>query len=133
MLKALAALLGAVALVPNAASVPTPSQPGPWHLVGRVATSRIGAPMHVARTAQNMKALAFVVTSTSKRRMTVVWASYCEFNSDDDYTESYSGKLSGVGRITYYPHVFDGATLCNVAFATRPVKGARARAAVFAY
>ena len=133
MIHAFAALLGAAALVPSAAGVPAPSQPGPWQLVGKAATSRIGAPMHVARTAQNMKALAFVVTSTSNRRMTVFWASYCEFQSDDDYTESYSGKLSGVGRITYYPHVFDGATLCDVAFGVRPVKGARVKAAVFDY
>jgi len=89
--------------------------------------------MHVARTATNMKALAFVVLSTSSRRMTVFWASYCEFQSDDDYTEAYSGKLSGVGRITYFPHVFDGATLCDVALGIRPVKGARVKAAVFAY
>ena len=80
-----------------------------------------------------MKALAFVVTSRSARKIHVVWASYCEFNSDDDYTESYNGKLSGVGRITYYPHVFDGATHCDVAVNTEPIKGARSSIAVFAY
>ena len=77
--------------------------------------------------------LAFVVASQSPRRIHVVWASYCEFNSDDDYTESYSGKLSGAGRITYYPHVFDGATNCDVAVNADPVKGARVVAAVYSY
>jgi hypothetical protein len=130
--QALAALVGAAALVPSATSVAATPQPGPWHLVGKPASSRIDAPLHVARTAQGMKALAFVVTSTSSRRINVVWASYCEFQSDDDYTESYSGTLSGVGNITYFPHVFDGATLCDVAVSTRRVKGARVNIAVFA-
>ena len=80
-----------------------------------------------------MTALTFVVTSTSSRRINVSWASYCEFQSDDDYTESYSGKLHGVGRVTYYPHVFDGATLCDVAVSTLRVRGARVNMAVFAY
>jgi hypothetical protein len=60
----------------------------------------------------------------------VSWNSYCEFESDG-YTEDYSGRLSGVGRITHYPHVFDGATLCYVAINTAAVKGARVTAAVF--
>jgi len=46
------------------------------------------------------------------------WTSYCEEQSDDGYTEDYAGKLSGVGRVTYYPHVFDGATLCYVTVST---------------
>ncbi|MDP9284970.1 MAG: hypothetical protein M3P41_08480 [Actinomycetota bacterium] len=68
--------------------------------------------MHVYRTALGTKALAFVVTSRSPRRIHVSWSSYCEEQSDDGYTENYQGKLSGVARITSYPHVFDGATLC---------------------
>ena len=80
-----------------------------------------------------MKALAFVVTSKSPRKIHVVWASYCEFNSDDDYTESYSGKLSGVTRITYYPHVFDGATHCDLSVYVAAIKGARVVAGVFSY
>jgi hypothetical protein len=38
-----------------------------------------------------------------------------------------------VGRVTYYPHVFDGATLCYVNLNTRPIRGARVSAAVFSY
>jgi len=130
---AVAAGLAAVALVPSGATLSPPSQPGPWQVVGKVTTSRIGAKLHISRTVQGMKALAFVVASQSPRRIHVVWASYCEFNSDDDYTESYSGKLSGAGRITYYPHVFDGATNCDVAVNADPVKGARVVAAVYSY
>jgi hypothetical protein len=137
MLRVAAGVLAAAALASSAAAapsgVPPPSQPGPWRLLGKSPTSRINGRLHVSRTVRNMKALAFVVTSKSPRKIHVVWASYCEFNSDDDYTESYSGKLSGVGRITSYPHVFDGATLCDVAVNTDPVKGARVSIGVFSY
>jgi len=103
VLKALATGFAALTLVPAGnASVQPPSQPGPWRLVGKAAVSRIGAHLHVSRSAQNMKALAFVVTSKSPRKVHVTWASYCEFYSDDDYTESYNGTLRGVGRITSY-------------------------------
>jgi hypothetical protein len=137
VLKVAAGVLTATALASPAVGrptgVPPPTQPGPWHLLGKAPTSRIDGRLHVSRTVRNMKALAFVVTSRSTRRIHVVWASYCEFNSDDDYTESYSGKLSGIGRITSYPHVFDGATLCDVAVNTEPVKGARVSIGVFSY
>jgi hypothetical protein len=135
VLKALATGFIAFALVPAGAgaSVPPPSQPGPWKPVGKVAVSRINAHLHVSRSAENMKALAFVVTSKSLRKVHVTWASYCEFYSDDDYTESYNGTLRGVGNITSYPHVFDGATRCDVAVNTDAVKGARVTIAVFAY
>jgi len=119
--------------MPSPASVTPPSQPGPWKQVGKASTSRIGAKLHVSRTALGMKALAFVVASRSPRRIHVSWASYCEEQSDDGYTEDYTGRLSGVGRITYYPHVFDGATLCSVWFHTDAIKGARVTAAVFSY
>ena len=127
------AALTAFALVPTATNVTPPSQPGPWRQVGKAATSRVGAKLHVSRSAMNMKALAFVVASRSPRRLHVEWASYCEEQSDDGYTESYTGKLSGVGRITYYPHVFDGATTCDVWINASPVKGARVVAGVFSY
>ena len=134
MLKLVAPLIAALALAPaTGAAVQPPAQPGPWQLVGKVAVSRIHAHLHVSRSAQNMKALAFVVTSKSARRIHVTWASYCEFYSDDDYTESYNGTLRGVGRITSYPHVFDGATRCDVAVNADAVKGARVTIAVFAY
>ena len=80
-----------------------------------------------------MTALAFVAASRSPHRMHVTWFSYCEFNSDDDYTESYSGKLSGVHRITYYPHVFESATHCDVSVNVAGIKGARVVGAVFSY
>ena len=131
--KALAAGVAALTLAPSGVTLAPPSQPGPWQVVGKVATSRLGAKLHISRTARGMKAVAFVVASKSPRRIHVVWASYCEFNSDDDYTESYSGRLSGVGRITYYPHVFDGATNCDVAVNADPVKGGRVVAAVYSY
>ncbi len=132
--KGLAAGLAALAFVPSAASLNPPSQqPGAWQVVGKIATSRVGAKLHISRTVLGMKALAFVVASQSPRRIHVVWASYCEFNSDDDYTESYSGKLSGVRRVEYYPHVFDGATNCDVAVNADPIKGARVVAAVYSY
>lgn len=80
-----------------------------------------------------MKALAFVVTSRSSRRINVEWTSYCEEQSDDGYTEDFSGTLRGVGRITSYPHVFDGATQCYVVVNAAGIKGARVSAAVFSY
>lgn len=120
-------------LAPAGAGIPPPTQPGPWKQVGNAATSRLGAKLHLSRTVLDMKALAFVVTSRSPRRIHVRWASYCEFTSDDDYTEDYSGTLSGVRRITHYPHVFDGATLCYVSVNAAAIRGARVSAAVFSY
>jgi len=131
--KGLLAAVAAMTLVPSSARLMPPSDPGAWHAVGKVVTSRPHTELHLSRTTVGMKALAFVVASKSPRRIHVVWASYCEFNSDDDYTESYSGRLSGVGRIEHYPHVFAGATSCDVAFAVDPIKGARTVAAVYAY
>src|SRR3954447_12873783 len=134
VLRVLAVGIAALALAPaGSATVPPPAQPGPWKLVGKVAVSRINAHLHVSRSPQNMKALAFVVTSKSPRKLHVIWSSYCEFYSDDDYTESYNGTLRGVGKITSYPHVFDGATRCDLAVNADAVKGARVTIAVFAY
>jgi hypothetical protein len=134
VLRIVALATSAVALAPATGSgVAPPAQPGPWQLVGKVSTSRIGTRLHVSRSAQNMKALAFVVTSKSPRKMRVRWTSYCEFYSDDDYTESYYGTLRGVGRITSYPHVFQDATRCDVAVNTDALKGTRVTVAVFAY
>jgi hypothetical protein len=128
----IAASVAALALTGPAAVTP-PSQPGPWKQVGKTATSRLGAKMHVSRTAMGVKAVAFVLTSRSPLRIHVSWASYCEEQSDDGYTENFQGTLSGVGRITYYPHVFDGATVCYVWLNTRAIKGARVNTAVFSY
>jgi hypothetical protein len=131
--KGIAAGLAALAFAPSAASVTPPSRPGPWKQIGKAPTSRLAARMHVSKTALGMKALAFVVTSSSPRRIHVSWSSYCEEQSDDGYTENFQGKLSGVGRITYYPHVFDVATACYVWINTEPMTGARVTAAVFSY
>jgi hypothetical protein len=130
--RGLATTLAGAALL-DGSSAPMPSQPGPWHVVGRVPTSRIGAKVHASRSIQNMKALAFVVTSRSSRRIHVEWVTYCEFMSDDDYNETHQGKLSGVRRVEHYPAVFDGATHCDIAVNTTAIKGARVTVAVFAY
>jgi hypothetical protein len=125
--------LAAFAFAPSAATVNPPSRPDPWKQIGKAITSRINAKSHVYRTALGMKGLAFVVAARSPRQIHVSWTSYCEEQSDDGYTEDYAGKLSGVGRVTYYPHVFDGATLCYVTVSTDAIKGARAVTAVFSY
>jgi hypothetical protein len=131
--KGVAAGLAALAFAPSAATVNPPSRPGPWKQLGKAVTSRVNARAHLSRTAVGMKALAFVVASRSPRQIHVSWTSYCEEQSDDGYTEDYSGKLSGVGRVSYYPSVFDGATLCSVTVSTGAVKGARVVSAVFSY
>jgi hypothetical protein len=133
LLRGVATALSAVALVPSGSAVPPPTQPGPWHLVGKAVTSRIGVKLHLSRSVLGMKALAFVVTSRSARRIHVQWYTYCEFMSDDDYNETFQGTLAGVRRVEHYPHVFDGATHCDIAVNTRAVKGARVTAAVFSY
>ncbi len=125
--------MAALAFVPSGASVNPPSRPGPWKQVGKAVTSRVNAKAHMYRTVLGMKALALVVASRSPRRIHVSWSSYCEEQSDDGYTEDYSGKLSGVGRVTHYPPVFDGATLCYVTVNTDAIKGARVVTAVFSY
>ena len=131
--KGVAAGLAALAFGPSAATVDPPSRPGPWKQLGKAVTSRVNAKSHMFRTALGMKAVAFVVASRSPRRIHLSWTSYCEEQSDDGYTEDYAGKLSGVGRVTYYPHVFDGATLCYVTVSTDALKGARVVTAVFSY
>jgi hypothetical protein len=131
--KAVAVGLAALAFAPSAATITPPSRPGAWKQVGKAATSRIGVKLHLSRSVQNMKALAFVVTSRSTRRIHVQWVTYCEFMSDDDYTETHQGTLSGVKRVEKYPQVFDGATHCDITVNTTAIKGARVTAAVFSY
>ena len=125
--------LTALAFAPSAATINPPSRPGPWKQIGKAVTSRLNAKAHMFRTAQGMKALAIVGASRSPRRIHLSWTSYCEEQSDDGYTEDYSGKLSGVGRVTYYPPVFEKATLCTVTVSTDAIKGARVVTAVFSY
>jgi hypothetical protein len=131
--KGVAVGLAALAFAPSAATVNPPSRPGPWKQLGKAVTSRLNAKAHMYRTAQGMKALAIVGASRSPRRIHLSWTSYCEEQSDDGYTEDYSGKLSGVGRVTYYPPVFDRATLCYVTINTDAIEGARVVTAVFSY
>jgi len=131
--KGVAVGLTALAFAPSAATVNPPSRPGPWKQVGKAVTSRIDAKTQMYRTALDPKALAIVVASRSSRRFHASWTSYCEEQSDDGYTEDYSGKLSGVGRVTYYPPVFDRATLCYVTVSTAALRGARVVTAVFSY
>jgi hypothetical protein len=122
--------LAGLALAP-APSVAPPAGPGAWHQVGAAVTSRPGKAIHFYRTSQNPHALSFVVRSASSRPIRVSWWSYCEFMSDDDVFEEHQGKLSGVGSVTGYPPVFDGATLCYVAVNATPPAKARVSAAVF--
>jgi hypothetical protein len=131
--KGIAVGLAALAFAPSAATINPPSRPGPWKQIGAAVTSRLSAKAHMYRTAQGMKALAIVGASRSPRRIHLSWTTYCEEQSDDGYTEDYSGKLSGVGRVTYYPHVFDGATLCYVTVRTDAIERARVVTAVFSY
>jgi hypothetical protein len=89
--------------------------------------------LHFYRTVLNPKALGIVVRSSSARPIKVSWYSYCEFSSDDDITEDHQGTASGIGTVTVYPPVFDGATSCNVSVNATPPKSAKAAAAIFAY
>ena len=131
--KLIAVSLAALALAPSAATINPPARPGPWKQAGKAVTSRINAKAHLNRTALGIKAVAVVVASRSPRRIHASWSTYCEEQSDDGYTEDHSGTLSGMGRVTYYPPVFDGATLCQVFVHTDAIRGARVVAAVFSY
>jgi hypothetical protein len=91
----------------------------------------VGKPLHFYRASQNPHALSFVVSSPSSRPIRVFWWSYCEFRSDDDVIEEHQAKVSGVGSVTVYPPVLDGATQCYVSVNATPPAGARANAAVF--
>ena len=133
IVQLIAGLAGLSLALAPAPTVPAPARPGAWHQIGAAATARPGKPLHFYRTAQNPKALGFVVTSSSSRRFRVFWWSYCEFMSDDDMTQQYQGSASGVRSVTVYPPVFDGATLCTVSVVATPPKAAKVTAAVFAY
>lgn len=110
-----------------------PAQPGQWQPVGATVVSRKpGQALHFARTALSPQALGVVARSSSGRPMKVFWFSYCEFASDDDIMEQHQGTTRGVGTVTVYPPVFDGATRCTISVNVTPAFGARAAAAVFA-
>ena len=129
----LAALAGlALALGAGPVFAP-PTQPGQWQPVGATVVSRKpGQALHFTRTALSPQALGIVARSSSARPMKVFWFSYCEFASDDDIMEQNQGTSRGVGTVTVYPPVFDGATRCTISVNVTPAPTARAAAAVFA-
>lgn len=98
-----------------------------------MASPRPGQAVHFNRTVLSPKALGVVARSSSARPIKVFWFSYCEFASDDDIMEQHQGTARGVGTVTLYPPVFDGATLCTVSVNVTPAKNAKVAAAVFAY
>jgi hypothetical protein len=123
-----------LAVISAAPVVPSPAHPGAWHKAGAaVASARSGQALHFNRTVLSPKALGVVARSSSARPMKVFWFSYCEFASDDDIMEQHQGTARGVGTVTVYPPVFDGATRCTVSVNVTPAKNAKAAAAVFAY
>ena len=125
-----AVVVGAVA----GAAVPPPAQPGAWHQVGpAVTSSRPGKAIHFVRSPQYPTAIGVVARSSSAKPIRVTWFSYCEQSSDDGMTEQHQGTARGVGTVTVYPPVFDGATLCNVSVVATPPTSGRVVAAVFAY
>jgi hypothetical protein len=132
MLLPAAATLGisAVLFAGGSAAVDPPGKAGPWRQIGAAVTSRPGKLAHFFRSATNPTTLAVVATSSSSKRIRMTWFSYCEFESDDAQTEQNQATVTGIRRVTAFPHVLDGATLCNVSVTIRVANG-RATAAVF--
>jgi hypothetical protein len=129
----LAALLfSAVALAHGGALVAPPSDPGPWHQLGRTVTSRPGKIAHFYRLAPLPKALGVVATSSSGKPIRLTWFSYCEEQSDDGMTTQNQAVVTQAHRVVVYPPVFGAATLCTVAVTVR-VAGGSASAAIFGY
>jgi hypothetical protein len=115
-------------------TVPPPAHPGAWHQVGPAVTSSVpGRAIHFVRSPQYPTAIGVVARSSSAKPIRVSWFSYCELSSDDDMTEQRQGTARGVGSVTIYPPVFDGATLCNVSVVATPPKSGRVVAALFVY
>jgi hypothetical protein len=116
------------------AAVPPPTHPGAWQQVGSsVTSSRPGKAIHFARSPQYPTAIGVVARSSSAKSIRVTWFSYCEVSSDDGMTEQHQGTTRGVGTVTVYPPVFDGATLCQVSVVATPPKSGRVIAAVYAF
>lgn len=129
----LAALLfSAVALAHGSASVAPPSEPGPWHQIGRTVTSRPGKIAHFYRLAPLPKALGVVATSTSAKPIRLTWFSYCEEQSDDGMTTQNQAVVTQAHRVVAFPPVFGAATLCTVSVTVRVVGGS-ASAAIYGY
>ena len=98
-----------------------------------VTSARPGKAIHFVRSPQDPTAVSIVARSSSAKPIRVTWFSYCEVSSDDGMTNQNQGTLRGVGTVTVYPPVFDGATLCQVSVVATPPKAGRVVAAVFAY
>jgi hypothetical protein len=128
----LAAAVSAVVVATATTTVAPPSKEGPWRQVGASTTSRPGKLAHFFRIAQSPGALAVVATSSSARPIRLTWFTYCEFESDDAATEQNQATVTGARRVSAFPHVLDGATLCNVSVTIRVARG-RAAAAVFSH
>jgi hypothetical protein len=123
-----------IALVATAvaalALVAPPATGGPWRQLGAAVTSKPGKLAHFFRTATSPAAIAVVASSSSARPIRMTWFVYCEIESDDAQTEENQAIVTGIRRVTAFPHVLDGATLCNVSVTIRVVNG-RAAAAIF--
>jgi hypothetical protein len=114
----------------GAAGGSPPAKGGPWRQLGTAVTSRPGKLAHFFRSATSPTALAVVATSSSSKPIRMTWFTYCEFESDDAETEQNQATVTGIRRVTVFPHVLEGATLCNVSVTIR-VRNGRATAAIF--
>jgi hypothetical protein len=128
--------LAAVLFTALALMVPTPPAPGQWRQLGATVVSRPGRPSHFFRTAllrttTNPAHLGVVVRSSTARPIRVSWFSYCEFQSDDYYTEQHQQTITGRHEVVAYPPVFNGATRCDVSVSIRGIPHAAVAAAVF--
>jgi hypothetical protein len=128
---AVAALgISALLLASGPRTVGPPAKGGPWRQIGVAVTSRPGKLAHFFRSVTSPTALAVVARSSSVKPIRMTWFSYCEFESDDAETEENQATVRGIRRVTAFPHVLEGATLCNVSVTIRVANG-RATAAVF--
>ena len=112
------------------ATVAPPSDPGPWHQLGKTVTSRPNKVAHFYRLAQQPTAIGVVATSSSAKPIRLTWFSYCEDQSDDGNTTQDQGVVTKAHRIVVYPPVFGGASLCTVSVTIR-VAGGSASAAIY--
>jgi hypothetical protein len=123
-------LASAAAALALSAAVAPPAGGGPWRQLGAAVTSKPARHGHFFRSATSPRALAIVATSSSAKPIRMTWFSYCEFESDDAQTEQNQATVTGTRRVIAFPHVLDGATLCQVSVTIRVANG-RATAAVF--
>lgn len=129
-------MLPAVLLTALALVVPAPSAPGHWRQLGATVVSRPGIRIHFFRTAlfpdpTDPAKLGVVVTSSTSQQIRLSWFSYCEFQSDDYYTEQHQQTVAGEHEVVAYPPVFDGATRCDVSVSIHRIPHAAVAAAVF--